>query len=161
MRRKPGTKPTKAVNIRRRDREEQALALRRTGMSYQRIADQLGVSKQAAHGMLKALFAESARELAEDANEVRQLEVERLDVLLEGIWHRATVEAEEKAIETCLRIMARRSALLGLDAPKRQELTGAGGAPIEIADARKEIHDVVARLSAAIEAEGNSGEPER
>ena len=42
------------------------------------------------------------------------------------------------AVMSCIE---RRSKLLGLDAPSRQELTGAGGAPIEIEQKTKEPFD--------------------
>jgi len=155
-----GIKPTHAANVLARERDLEAMELRKAGATYRQIGERQGTSLQAAYMRVKGVIAELTKLTAEEAVEVRKLELERLDVMLLGLWPKARA-GDERAVSVVLKIQERRSALLGLDAPKRQELTGAGGAPIEIADARKEIEAVVARLSAAIEAEGNPGEPER
>jgi hypothetical protein len=69
------------------------------------------------------------RTLQEPADEVRRIEVERLDKLMLSLWPEAQT-GNIKAIETILGIMARRAKLLGLDAPT--EITGAFGGPITI-----------------------------
>jgi hypothetical protein len=54
--------------------------------------------------------------LREPAESVRKLEVERLDRLMLGVWTRA-VGGESESIDRVLKIMDRRSKLLGLAAP--------------------------------------------
>jgi hypothetical protein len=65
----------------------------------------------------------------EKAEEVRRLELERLDAMLAGIWSRAA-RGEEAAIDRVLKIQARRAALLGLDAATKQEHSGPDGSPL-------------------------------
>lgn len=61
--------------------------------------------------------------LQEPADEVRMLEVERLDSLLNGLWQRRHVP---EITDRILRIMERRAKLLGLDAPVRSDVTSGG-----------------------------------
>lgn len=99
-----------AVQLRRRD----ALVLRQQGFTYQRIAEQLGYSsasearkqiKQAFHGVV---FAE--------ATELRQLEIARLEALLESVWP-AALDGKLGAINAALKIITRIDATAGLDQP--------------------------------------------
>jgi len=84
--------------------------------------------------------------LQEPADEVRTLEVERLDSLLNGLWQRRHVP---EITDRILRIMERRAKLLGLDAPTRTELTGKDGGAIEVDDARESIQRKLAGISTA------------
>ena len=54
--------------------------------------------------------------MREPAEEVRELMLERLDAALRAVWPRV-LEADDGAINSLLRIEARRAKLLGLDAP--------------------------------------------
>jgi hypothetical protein len=51
--------------------------------------------------------------------------VDRLDRLLAAIWNQA-IEGDGESIDRCLRIMKRRSELLGLDAPKNVKMEHGG-----------------------------------
>ena len=84
--------------------------------------------------------------LQEPADEVRTLEVERLDSLLNGLWQRRHVP---EITDRILRIMERRAKLLGLDAPTRTEVTGKDGGAIEVDDARESIQRKLAGISTA------------
>jgi hypothetical protein len=60
-----------------------------------------------------------AATIQEPADELRRLEAERLDALLEAVWPEA-MTGRRSAVESALRIMDRRSKLVGLDAPLRR-----------------------------------------
>jgi hypothetical protein len=109
------------------DRKLQALELRKAAVSYQQIADQLGY--RSASGAFNAVKAALKATLREPANELRDLEVARLDAMLLPLWRRVQ-SGDEKAVDRVLRIMERRARLLGLDAPRRQELSGPDGKPL-------------------------------
>jgi hypothetical protein len=109
------------------DRKLQALELRKAAVSYQQIADQLGY--RSASGAFNAVKAALKATLREPANELRDLEVARLDAMLLVLWRRVQ-SGDEKAVDRVLRIMERRARLLGLDAPRRQELSGPDGKPL-------------------------------
>ena len=93
-----------------------ALELRKSGATYQQIATKLGYKSSAgAYGAVKRALRAVIREPAED---VRELELARLDALLEVAWRKATTgDGSLYAIDRALEIMRRRAALLGLDAP--------------------------------------------
>lgn len=116
--------------VKAHDRQLKALELRKAGVSYQAIADQLGFrSRGSAHNAVMAVLRKT---LQEPADEVRQLELERLDALLMGMYPQAR-KGNQGAVDRCLRIMERRAKLLGLDAPTKAELSGKDGAPLVLA----------------------------
>jgi hypothetical protein len=109
------------------EKRRKALELRKAGATYEQIADQLKLpNKSVSYKLVKAAIKAIIREPAE---EVLRLELERLDAMLLGCWSRAKT-GDSAAIDRALRIMERRAAYLGLDAPKRNEHTGKDGAPL-------------------------------
>ena len=93
----------------------------------------MGVSRQRAHQIVSQALKLMNAELVEEADEVRRLELERLDGLYKAAWPKAE-DGDERAIASCLRIMGRRAELQGLDAAKRKEISGPAGGPIETVD---------------------------
>ena len=69
--------------------------------------------------------------LREPADEVRDLEVARLDAMLLPLWRRVQ-QGDERAVDRALKIMERRARLLGLDAPSKSEQSGSDGEPLKI-----------------------------
>lgn len=101
------------------ERQRQALELRRAGTGYEAIARAVGYAGPGpAH---KAVQSALKRMLAEPAEEVRALELARLDRLQMAHWPRAIgsggVAPDPVATATVLRIMERRAKMMGLDAP--------------------------------------------
>jgi hypothetical protein len=93
-------------------REEHVLELRRAGVSFARIAEQVGVNdKSQAHKIYRRALA---RTLQEPAAEIRELEAERLDRLQVAVWTKA-LKGDLGAVDRVLRVMERRARLLGLD----------------------------------------------
>ncbi len=65
-------------------RDAEAAALRARGYSFQRIADELGfASKGKAHGAVMRAYADIP---GEDVKHARQLDLERIDRLIEQAW---------------------------------------------------------------------------
>lgn len=89
-------------------------------MSYEAIAKQLGVSDKSTVGQrVQAALREIIREPAEA---VLKMELERLDVMLLGLWKQAA-GGDLQALDRALKIQDRRAKYLGLDAPtKTQEV---------------------------------------
>jgi hypothetical protein len=58
------------------------------------------------------------RTLKQPTDELREIELDRLDRLQRGIWERAK-DGDIRAIDAVLRIIDRRARLLGLDAPQK------------------------------------------
>lgn len=108
----PGEPKASERRIESAQRRAKALDLRKAGASYELIARECGYKNRSrAHEAVNRAL----RALTQDrAAEVLNLELERLDRLLFGIWETAR-GGELAAIDRCLRIMERRSALYGLD----------------------------------------------
>lgn len=98
------------------DRQLRALELRKAGWGYDQIAEECGYRDRS--GAYRAVARALKATLREPAADVRRLEVERLDALLKGLWTAAS-QGDNYAIDRALKIMDRRAALLGLDAPRR------------------------------------------
>ena len=99
------------------EEERRALELRKAGFTYEKIAQQMGLKSPilARNRVMKALD----KTLQEPSEEVRKMELERLDSILLGLWPRI-LKGEPRAAEVGLSVMERRSRMLGLDAPVRK-----------------------------------------
>lgn len=100
------------------ERAARVLELRKTGMSFTRIARATGYTKAGAYGAFRRALLAIVQEPAE---EVRVLEVARLDALLESLWATA-IAGDLRAVDRVLAVMTRRASLLGLDAPQRVDI---------------------------------------
>lgn len=100
--------------VRTAERRAEALAMRKRGMTYKEIADALGYkSATTVSSEIKKMLTEMPRE---NADQLRKIEVERMDQLLNAMWDKA-MGGDGWAVDRCLKIMERRAKLLGLDAP--------------------------------------------
>ena len=97
-------------------KQAKAMRLRASGMSFENIARELGYRSHS--GAHKAVTTGLQKTLKEPAEELRTLEAERLDRMLEAMWPRATGDSKEATwyVDRVLAIMDRRAKLLGLDA---------------------------------------------
>lgn len=106
-----------AVNDQRRaqgmDTARKALELRRSGVTYRQIASALNLSLSGAE---KAVKRGLKMIVAEPAEDVLQLELDRLDGAWMGLWPRIQ-KGEPAAVTAGIRVIERRARLLGLDAP--------------------------------------------
>lgn len=117
----------------------QALELRKAGASYEAIARACGYSSRS--GAYQAIQRELRRTMQEPADDVRQLELLRLDDLYRAMVPKALKGDKDSTwyVDRCLNIMDRRAKLLGLDTP-----VGAGsGAGIELIALEKPIYEAV------------------
>lgn len=108
--------------------EAQALALRLKGKGYREIAEAMGVEYEEAVSTVQGMLTRDWEVDAEKLNEMRQLEIGRIDRLWEVYFPRATNEEQPNmaAANMCLKLLKRRAELLGLD----REIKGAG--PIQV-----------------------------
>lgn len=88
--------------------------MRIAGASYEAIAQELGYRSRS--GAYQAVMTALKRTLQEPANELRTLEVRRLDEMLADLWGK---RKQPLVADRILRIMERRAKLLGLDAPTK------------------------------------------
>lgn len=93
-------------------RDRQAAALRIAGATYQQIADRLGYANPS--GAFKAAERGLDDDTDEQIDQIKRLELRRLDELLLGLWQAAR-GGNVDATDRVLKIMDRRARLLGLD----------------------------------------------
>lgn len=97
------------------ERQEEALQFRIVGLSYSKIATQMGISKTCAHKLVVKALADSASRVDKSADDLRDLELERLDKLLLGIWTEA-IKGSPSHSAQALKIMEQRQKLTGIQA---------------------------------------------
>lgn len=114
--------PESRTSVRRlaaHERQIRALELRRQGKSFPEIARELGYRGVAS--AYDAVMGALRATLREPAEQVRALELERLDIMLNAVWP-AALEGDIAAQQQVLRLMDRRARYLGLDAPQRIDI---------------------------------------
>ncbi len=104
------------------------MALRVTGLSYPKVAEQLGVSVGTAFNDCKAARSRIIELTRESAEEVRSTELDRLDRALHAIEN-AILAGDTRAIDTMLKLSERRAKLLGLDAPEKHDIQAGVATP--------------------------------
>ena len=102
------------------ERREEAVKMRLAGLSYAQIGDRLGVTRQAAFAYVSSSLADLRAATAEAAEDVREMELARLDAMLVPMLEAAEA-GQQTAVDRVLRIQERRAKLLGLDAAEKHE----------------------------------------
>lgn len=97
-----------------RAEEKKALELRRAGATYSQIAEQLGIGETSARRHVASAYKRLIEETNEAADEMRQLETDRLDAMLLSIWPRVR-KGELLAIDRALKIHAARAKMYGIE----------------------------------------------
>jgi len=98
------------------EKELKIIELRRAGVTWEKIAAEIGFKN--ASGAYKMYQRAAERMVRPNLEELRDVELDRLDRMQLGIWNKAK-DGELRAIDTVLRIQDRRARLLGLDAPTK------------------------------------------
>ena len=115
-----GTSKTGKRRMEYFERQMKALEMRKAGAQYRQIADALGwAGESGAYGAVRKAMEKVC---AENVNELRKLENERLDQAQLAIWTEVR-KGNIKAITAYLGISKRRAELNGLDAPTKSEIT--------------------------------------
>lgn len=102
-------------------REQKALELRLSGKYYHEIATDMKMSIEGVRQCVLRAMDRLLVQVSETAEEVKQLELARLDAMLRGLWVKA-LRGDVRSIGAALSIMDRRARYLGLDAPKLIEV---------------------------------------
>lgn len=95
-----------------------AFDLRMQGLSFNKIAVEMGISESYAYRLISSELNRMNQELKISVDQFRSLELERL----EDLWQKAFAKVAEDIsnVWVCLKIMDRKSKLLGLDKPSQQ-----------------------------------------
>jgi DNA-binding CsgD family transcriptional regulator len=128
-------------------RRVQALDLRKTGATYRQIAAQLGTSAHTAFDDVQAELRELRTQTVQEAEDLRDLELQRCDVMTEGVW--TNVKAgDPRSVAAAVRVSERRARLLGLDAAMKTEHSGGIDVRLE-AQQRREFEAICRILDEA------------
>ncbi|MFE3182813.1 hypothetical protein ACFXKR_18360 [Streptomyces violascens] len=92
-----------------------------------------------------------------NADELRQLMVERLERLFFTVYRAAIRNGDYQAVDRAVRIIERSSRLLGLDRPARTEVSGPDGAAVQVETAGLEELERLITLAADATGEGAQG----
>lgn len=106
-------------------RQLKALDLRKQGFSYRAIGEKLDVDFTTAYKDVMKELARLAKERDGKVEELRELELERLDMLIKGLEPMARV-GNPGAVNSYLKVMERRAKYLGLDAAEKKDITSNG-----------------------------------
>jgi hypothetical protein len=115
--------------LREDERIKTALRLRAAGRNYQDIADypwEGGTLYSDRHNCRRAIVKARTDAIREPAQEVIDMEVERLDMMFVGLVAKGAFKGNVPAVNAGLNLMARRAKLLGLDTPTQIESVGDG-----------------------------------
>ncbi len=107
------------------ERRQRALELRKIGYDYRSIAKALEIDVKTAYKDVNKGLAAAKEHLRETAEEVLNIELQRLDAMQAAIMPKA-LKGDRAAIETVLKLQERRSKYLGLDAAGKLEIAGRG-----------------------------------
>ena len=107
--------------MRAAEKQRDALNLRRIGKSFDYIANEVGYSGPS--GAYHAVMSALKKTLQEPADEVRKMELERTDMLLDKLIERLQapgylpISDLRTLTDSTLRVMDRRAKYLGIDQP--------------------------------------------
>ena len=97
--------------------------MRREGIAWWDIAENLGITERAAAALVSERIA-AAAELVDQGQRrtLLTMELDRLDQLQRAVWIDA-IGGDTRAVETCLKIIDKRAKLLGLENANGQTVT--------------------------------------
>ena len=107
---------TSVRRLRAIERQRRALELRKAGASFDEISSTLGYRGKS--GAYQAVISALRRTLQEPADDVRTLELARLDRAQRTAWERM-LHGDLDALGKVLKVMEHRAKLLGLAAPEK------------------------------------------
>lgn len=98
------------------ENQERIFDLRKRGLTYLKIAAEMGMSVRGVTASFHKALAEFKRTVGQDVEEIRATELARLDSIQAKLWPK---RGDPRVADTLIRLFHRRSMLLGLDAPAK------------------------------------------
>jgi len=126
---------------------DKCLSLRKAGLTYAKIAERVGISKQGAYKAVQTALNEIREHYRETAVEVVALELERLDEMTAALEGKVAY-GDPQSVATALRVMERRAKLLGLDAPQKIAPTDPSGENPYLSASDDELRALAAKIAA-------------
>lgn len=142
-RRSPRSRTPDAWEIKRAERTAEVMALRKDGKDIAEIAELVDLSGPT---VAKIIRETVPKVYLGEAEAFMELTMKRQEALLAAVWRNA-LNGDLEAVEQARKVIADMRTLTGIDAPKRQELTGKDGGPLEIAAAGERIEQRLADMA--------------
>jgi len=151
-------KTTKAVDKKKRrilarERQRKALELRKAGLTYQAIADQLGYTSVS--GARQSVIRAFDEIIQEDTEELRRLQIERLNQMLVPVYAKA-VNGDEGSMRTALAIMDKIDALKGTNAAQEITTKNINQGAVLIIDGDKDEYIAAMKRMAGLNPDGTN-----
>ena len=124
-----------------------AYELKLKGMSYNQIANELSVSATMAHKYVKQWIESLRTYHAETVEEQVQIEISRLDRIIEQCEIKLAEQWTSRDAEILLKVSNRRASLLGLD--KRQEVSFSLVEKLSDGELKSRVDDILTRQKAS------------
>lgn len=128
-------------------RAARVLDLRMSGYSAAEIGATMGLTAQQVSTIIRKTTGEL---VSEKAQMYVELQGRRLEALLRSVWARAAEQGDLEAVEQARKCIADLRAMYGLDVPKRAEISGPGGSPLEIKLAAERVDQRLSGMAARI-----------
>lgn len=103
---------------------QQILELRLTGKTVRDIASIVGKSPTRVHQILVSSLAEMNAVAADTAEQIAQIELERLDKIFDALY---PMRSDPEYANALIRVMDRRAKLTGIDKPVKSAFVGKNG----------------------------------
>ena len=107
-----------AARVRGADNRKRALELRKSGATYRQIGESIGISMQRAHQLVVDELECLAQLRLRNADELRLLELERLDMVSIPTLNKLK-NGDMRAANVWIKLSESRRKLLGVDAPMK------------------------------------------
>ncbi len=160
MARKGPRSKASRLSIEAAEKRAQALELRKRGYSYRAIAEDLGFASESGARKTIELGLKALRDtVAESAEEMRAIELERLDAMLKAMWPAVTATThvvgmseegpidapgpDTRQVQAAIKLMERRAKLMGLDSATK--LAGHDGGPLQTINVPEIVRAALAR----------------
>lgn len=136
-----------------KEKQRKALELRKGGASYQAIADAVGYAD--ASGARKAVMTAFSEINQEPAQELKTLQIERLNHMLLTLWPKVQ-SGDERAIDTSLRVMDKIDRLMGTEEARKVDMTVTQQQGILVIDGDKDDFIRAMKTMAGIQGDGTN-----
>jgi len=123
----PAQRKTSKQSIKLAARDGEILEMRLRGYTCTEIGNVYGLTSQ---GVVNVIKRRCEDYVAESAYKIAAVEDQRLEMLLKSTFTKA-LDGDLAALDACLKVMARRAKLLGLDAPAQTEISGRDGGAMQ------------------------------
>lgn len=136
------------------EKARKALELRKGGASYSSIAQAVGYKNES--GARRAVLRAYGQVIHEPVEELRGLQVERLNHMLLTLWPKVQ-SGDERAIMTALSVMDRIDRISGTEAAQKVDVSVQHEQAVLVIDGDKDAYVSAMRKLAGIEADGSNG----